>query len=467
MTRTTKAPLLAELAAILGTSGLLVGEQLQSRAATFWDSSPMRAKALLRPSSVAQLCACLRLCHAAQQTVVPLGGNTGLAEGTAATTDDIVLSLERLNQIEHIDTVSQTVTVQAGVVLQTLHEQLAAQNWVFPVDLGARGSCTLGGMMATNAGGFGVLVHGMMRAQVLGLEVVLADGSLLSSMHGYLKNNSGYDLKQLFIGSEGTLGVITRAILRIKPMLAGRTSALLGVERFEQVCELLQRMQRGSGLSAFEVMWPSFWELNTGEYSSLNSPLAGKHNFYVLLECQADSQQMAETACTSALEAAFEQGLVEDAVIARSIAEARQMWAIRETYEAEQKGFAHCCGFDVSLRIVDMERFAIDLDKRLKQVQPSIYLSVFGHLADGNLHLVIACNPPLPEAHAIEEAVYQTLAQFGGSISAEHGVGLEKKPWLHLTRNQNELHWMRQIKQLFDPHHLLNPGKIFDMGNRP
>ncbi|KXU37209.1 hypothetical protein AXE65_03805 [Ventosimonas gracilis] len=462
MTTTTKASLLAELAPILGASGLLVGEQVQSRAATFWDNTPMRAKALLRPSSVDELCACLRLCHAARQTVVPLGGNTGLAEGTAATADDIVLSLERLNQIEQIDTVSQTVTVQAGVVLQCLHEQLAAQHWVFPVDLGARGSCTLGGMMATNAGGFGVLVHGMMRAQVLGLEVVLADGSLLSSMHGYLKNNSGYDLKQLFIGSEGTLGVISRAVLRIKPMLGGRTSALLGVARFEQVCELLQCMQRGSGLSAFEVMWPSFWELNTGEYSSLKSPLAGKHNFYVLLECQADSQAGADSACTSALEAAFAQGLLQDAVIARSMAEAQGLWAIREAYEAEQKRFAKVYGFDVSLRIADMQRFATDLDKRLKQVQPSIYLSVYGHLADGNLHLIIGSNPPLPETHAVEEAVYQTLALFGGSISAEHGVGLEKKPWLQLTRNKNELHWMRQIKQLFDPHHLLNPGKIFD-----
>jgi len=464
MTTTTKASLLTELAPILGASGLLVGEQVQSRAATFWDNTPMRAKALLRPSSVEQLCACLRLCHAARQTLVPLGGNTGLAEGTAATADDIVLSLERLNRIEHIDTVSQTVTVQAGVVLQTLHEQLAAQGWVFPVDLGARGSCTLGGMMATNAGGFGVLVHGMMRAQVLGLEVVLAGGSVLSSMHGYLKNNSGYDLKQLFIGSEGTLGVISRAILRIKPAQSGRTSALLGVEDFAQVCELLQRMQRGTGLSAFEVMWPSFWGLNTGEYSSLNSPLAGKHNFYVLLECQADSQATADSACTSALEVAFEQGLVEDAVIARSMAEARQMWAIRETYEAEQKRFTQIWGFDVSLRIADMQRFALELEQQLKQVQTDIYLSVYGHLADGNLHLIVGSNPPLPQTHAVEKAVYQTLAQFGGSISAEHGVGLEKKSWLHLTRNENELHWMRQIKQLFDPHNLLNPGKIFDMG---
>jgi len=463
MTDITKANLLTELYNILGTSGLLTGEAVQSRAATFWDTSPMRAKALLRPSSVDELCACLRLCHSAKQSIVPLGGNTGLAEGTAATKDDMVLSLERLNQIERIDTVSQTVTVQAGVVLQCLHEQLATQNWVFPVDLGARGSCTLGGMMATNAGGFGVLVHGMMRAQVLGLEVVLADGSLLSSMHGFLKNNSGYDLKQLFIGSEGTLGIITRAILRIKPALAGRTSALLGVERFEQVCELLQRMQRGSGLSAFEVMWPSFWELNTGAYSSLNSPLADKHNFYVLLECQAENQQEADKACATTLEAAFEDNLLQDAVIARSIAEAQGLWAIREAYEAEQKRFAQIWGFDVSLRIADMQRFATLLDKRLKQVQADIYLSVYGHLADGNLHLIVGSNPPLPETHAVEEAVYQTLAEFGGSISAEHGVGLEKKPWLSFTRNPAELHWMRQIKQLFDPNNLLNPGKVFDL----
>jgi len=462
MSNITQSRLLAELNTILRFSGLLTGEAVKSRAATFWDNSPMRAKALLRPSSVEQLQQCMRLCHAARQVIVPLGGNTSLAEGTAASADDMVLSLERLNQIEQIDTVSQTVTVQAGVVLQALHEALAAQNWVFPVDLGARGSCTLGGMLATNAGGFGVLVHGMMRTQVLGLEVVLADGSLLSSMHGFLKNNSGYDLKQLFIGSEGTLGIITRAILRIKPALAGRASALLGVERFEQVCELLKHLQSGSGLSAFEVMWPSFWRLNTGEYSSHQSPLAGEHNFYVLLECQASSQAAAEAACCSALEAAFNDGLLQDAVIAQSMAEAQSLWAIREAYEAEQKRFKQIWGFDVSLRIADMQRFAQLLEERLKRLSAAIYLSVYGHLADGNLHLILGGNPPLPETHTVEEVVYQCLAEFGGSISAEHGVGLEKKPWLHLTRNANELHWMRQLKQLFDPHGLLNPGKIFD-----
>ncbi|MGU2314155.1 FAD-binding oxidoreductase [Pseudomonas aeruginosa] len=461
----TNATLLEALREQLGPRGLLVGAEISVRRATFWDSRPLSAAAILRPSSPEQLCNCLRLCHAAGQSLIPLGGNTGLVEGTACGPTDILLSLERLNRIECIDPVSQTVTVQAGVVLQALQERLAERQWMFPVDLGARGSCTLGGMIATNAGGFGVLAHGMMREQVLGLEVALADGSLLSSMQSFTKNNTGYDLKQLFIGSEGTLGVITRATLRIKPARSGRTTAMVGVGEFDQLVRLLQVLQcEGNGLlTAFEVMWPDFWELNTGPDSPLRSPLADRHNYYVLLEFCGASLEDTQARCEQLLEQALEQGLAEDAVLARSCAEQDSFWAIREAYEVEQRSFARTQGYDVSLAIADMPMFVEHLTTSLRQLQEKAVLLVFGHLADGNLHLTIGLHHPTLATDLLDALVYQTLARFGGSISAEHGIGLERKAYLPLSRNAQELYWMRQLKQLLDPHGLLNPGKVLDL----
>lgn len=461
----TSHELLTALRQELDAQGVLCGAAVGERQATFWNTGPMSALAILRPATVDQLCACMRLCHAARQPVVVLGGNTGLVEGTACGPRDIIVSLERLNRIEQVDVLSRTVVVQAGVVLQTLQERLAEQQWMFPVDLGARGSCQVGGMIATNAGGFSVLAHGMMREQVLGIEVVLADGSRLSSMQGFVKNNTGYDLKHLFIGSEGTLGIVTRAVLRIAPKLGGRASALIGVDDFAQVVGLLESLQRqgGCGLTAFEVMWPGFWRLNTGPHSGLRAPLAGAHSHYVLLEYQGGAQDEVQAQLEQRLEQAFEQGLVADAVLARNEAERSGLWAIREAYEVEQRLFARTQGFDVSLATADMQPFVAELEQRLAALQAEAALLVFGHLADGNLHVTFALQEPLPAPHVVEALFYQTLARFSGSISAEHGIGLEKKAYLALTRNADELHWMLRLKQLFDPLGLLNPGKVLDM----
>lgn len=456
--------LLIKLGEILGPAGLVTGTAVGERVSTYWNRQPMQALAILRPATVGQVCACLRLCHAVGQTIIPLGGNTGLAEATANSVKDLMLSLERMRVIEEIDEAGRNVTVQAGVILQELQQRVEEHGLLFPVDLGARGSCTIGGMLATNAGGFEVFRHGMMRDQVLGLEVVLADGTLVSSLNRYQKNNAGYDLKQLFVGSEGTLGVITRAVLRLKPQPGARTTALLAANSFAQVVALLQYLDRqgGGALSVFEVMWRGFWEMNTGEYSDLKSPFAQPYQFYILVEFQGQDPAHLGNIFEAALERAFENELLTDALVAQSSAERQAFWAIREASEAEERYFDRTQGFDVSLPIRDMDRFVTTLSTRLKALEARSGLLVFGHLADGNLHLTAGFHQPLPDPHAVEQLVYTTLANFHGGVSAEHGIGLEKKPYLTYSRSADEIALMRRLKQVLDPRGILNPGKIFD-----
>ncbi|TKA92673.1 FAD-binding oxidoreductase [Halopseudomonas bauzanensis] len=457
--------LLAKLGQILGPAGIVTGTAVAERTSTYWNRKPMQARAILRPATVEQVRACLQLCQAAGQAVIPLGGNTGLAEATASSADDLMLSLERMQAIEEIDEVGRHVTVQAGVILQQLQQRVGDHGLLLPVDLGARGSCTIGGMLATNAGGFEVLCHGMMRDQVLGLEVVLADGTLISSLNRYQKNNTGYDLKQLFIGSEGTLGVITRAVLRLKPQPSARTTALLATNSFTQVVALLQHLDRqGLGaLSAFEVMWQGFWEMNTGEYADLKSPFTQPHLFHILVEFQGQDAAQLGNIFEAALEHAYENELLTDALVAQSESERQAFWAIREAYEAEERYFDRTQGFDVSLPIRDMDRFVTTLSARLQALDAGAGLLVFGHLADGNLHLTAGFHQPLPDPHAVEQLVYTTLVDFHGAVSAEHGIGLEKKPYLAYSRHADEIALMRRFKQVLDPRGILNPGKIFDL----
>lgn len=454
---------ISEAKNIVGENGILVGDDVRNRASTYWNQQPMQAAAILRPASVVEVSACLRLCFEKGLSVVPIGGNTGLVEGTACGPDQIMLSLERMTKIESVDALSRTVTVEAGAILQTVQAKVREHQLMFPVDLGARGSCTIGGMIATNAGGFGVLRYGMMRDRVLGLEVVLADGTVVSSLNGYLKNNTGYDLKQLFIGSEGTLGIVTRAILRLEEDQTAETTALIALQSFAQVTQLMKHLDRAlsGSLSAFEVMWGDFFALNTGELSALDSPFSAGYPFYVLVECQGHQAEELNRRFELALEQAFDGALLEDAVIAQSAGERASLWAIRETSEPEERFFDKTIGFDVSLSIADMEPYVSKLQSGLARLAGDASLLVFGHLADGNLHLTVGLHTPVCRK-AIEHLIYDGLQEYGGGISAEHGIGLEKKGYLTITRKPEEIVLMRQIKATLDPHNRLNPGKIFD-----
>ncbi|MFT3802795.1 MAG: FAD-binding oxidoreductase [Burkholderiaceae bacterium] len=457
--------LIASLQSLVGPAGVLDAAELAKRSAGVFRSSALRARALVRPTSTEEVAAVLRWCHEHGIKVVPQGGLTGLVHGADAAPDELILSTERLRTIEHIDPSQRTATVQAGVTLQALQEAALDHGLMYPLDLGARGTATVGGNAATNAGGNRVIRYGMTRDMVLGLEAVLADGTIVSSMSGLIKNNTGYDLKQLFIGSEGTLGVITRLVLRLREKPLASQTALVAVDGFDQVGALLRHMDRrlGGGLSAFEVMWQSFYRLVTTPPAKGKPPLSQDHPFYVLIESQGADPLLDDQRFESAMESAMDAGLIVDAAIAQSEADSQAFWGLRDDVGQIMHGGAPVT-FDVSLPIGEMNAFVSGLETRLPAAIGEHRLFTFGHLGDGNLHVSVqvAADRHAALKPTICEIVYGGLQGIDGSVSAEHGIGLEKKPWLPISRTPTELAVMRAIKQALDPRGLLNPGKVLD-----
>ncbi len=457
------ADIVSELVALLGAEAVLDSQAVRGRARHVWDPTPMEARALVRPRTTEEVSAVLKLCHRHGQPVVTHGGVTGLAGGDRSTADDVILSLERMIRIEEIDPVGRTATVQAGCILQTLQEAVEQQGLLFPLDLGARGSCTVGGNVATNAGGINVIRYGMTRALVLGLEAVLADGTVVSSMNRMLKNNTGYDLKQLFIGTEGTLGVVTRVVLALKELPTSINTALVALDEVDKVARLLKHMDQSLGgqLSSFEVMWGEFYRAVTVP-GSLAAPLERSHPFYVILESQgADPGRDAER-FESALGEALEAGLIVDAAMPKSRAERDHFWAIREDLGPINSD-RPLVAYDVSLPIRDMPAYVDEVETRLKARWPDGKVYVFGHIGDGNLHIVVCPRTAVADLHAqADPAIYEPLVPYGGAVSAEHGIGLDKKRWMPLSRGEDELELMRLLKRSLDPRNILNPGKVVD-----
>tara|TARA_R110002110_G_scaffold56761_4_gene160971 strand:- start:622 stop:2028 length:1407 start_codon:yes stop_codon:yes gene_type:complete len=455
--------LIAKLKAALGPQGVLEGAAAAEKATGGW-SKLGTPKLVLRPASTEEVSKALKLCHAAGEGVVPWGGKTGLVEGGEAD-GHIALSLDRMNKIEEIDVVSGTATVQAGCVLQTVCEAVDAKGALFPLDLGARGSATIGGNISTNAGGNRVIRYGMMRDMVLGLEAVLADGTVLSSMNHLIKNNAGYDLKQLFLGSEGTLGVVTRAVLRLRPKPMSQDTAFVAVDGFDELPKFLRHMERALGgtLSAFEVMWADFYKLVTSEPAKGKAPLPDGHPYYVLIESMGGDQEDDSARFEKALMAALESGEVTDAVIAKNQAERDAMWSLRDDVGQVARNFP-IFTFDVSLKLADMESYIAEVQSGLKAQWPDSSLMVFGHLGDGNLHVIPGTLPDHTQAtrKAVEKIVYSELRKRGGSVSAEHGIGLEKRDYLGWTRSPQEVALMRLLKTALDPKNILNPGKVLE-----
>jgi FAD/FMN-containing dehydrogenase len=458
-----EAALLDELSSLLGAGGVLTGDDVASRGAGVWRSDGIAASAILRPRDTGQVAACLRLCHDRGQPLVTLGGLTGLVEGALTRPGELGLSMERMHEIEAIDTHGRTATVQAGVPLAALQDAVAAKGLQFPLDLGARGSCTIGGNLATNAGGNRVLRYGMTRVQVLGLEAVLADGTVISSMNRMLKNNAGYDLKQLFIGTEGTLGVITRAVLRLHTAPRSHQVAMVACTGFDELTRLLGTLDGdfAGTLSAFEVMWPEFYRMVTTPPASGRPPL-GDYPVYVLLDTLGAHPDLDQQRFEQVLGEQLESGLIADAVIARSDKERAGLWALRDDVEQVfQWGPAMI--FDVSLPIDAMDGYREQVMAAWRSAYPDGHFLVFGHLGDGNLHFSASVGEDSPQAReCIETALYQPLTALGGSVSAEHGIGLEKKRWLASCRTATEIALMKSLKQALDPAGILNPGKIFD-----
>jgi len=460
-------PLHAQILDALGRAGVVDAAQAAERGGDFLHQHrAMHCRLLARPANTQEVAAVMRLCHAARCEVVAHGGRTGLVHGSESNARQVILSLERMNAIETIDTQQRVAVAQAGVTMQALQEAVQAQGLQFALDLGARGSATLGGNASTNAGGNRVIRYGMMRQQVLGLEVVLADGTVLSSLNRMLKNNAGYDLKHLFIGAEGTLGIITRLVLRLTEMPVSQNVAFVAVPDFQALTALLKHMDRslGGGLSAFEAMWREFYELVSTPPALSAPPLSHGHPFYALLESQGGNEAADRQRFEAALEAAMEQGMVLDAAIASSQRECAALWGLRDDVQQLSRDGVPFA-FDVSLPIASMQEYTEGIRRALAARWPQHRCWIFGHLGDGNLHVVVRTqasgNNDEADREAVERIVYTPLQALQGSVSAEHGVGLEKKPWLHLSRTPEEIALMRTLKQTLDPLGLLNPGNIF------
>jgi FAD/FMN-containing dehydrogenase len=415
------------------------------------------------PRTTEQVSAILRLCHQAGQTVAVQGGLTGLTGAAVPQSGELILSLERMRDIEQIDPAASTMTVQAGVKLQAAQIAADAAGLLFPLDIGARGSCTIGGNIATNAGGNRVLRYGMMRDLVLGVEGVLADGTIVGGLNKMLKNNTAYDLKQLLIGSEGTLGVITRAVLRLYPKPASVCTALCALAGYDQVLALLARARSGLGptLSAFEAMWTDYYALGAGTLAR-GAPLSVEYPIYVLLDALGSDPAADQARLEALIGQAIEDGIVIDAAIAQSERDAKDLWTIRDVAAELQRLFYPSVSFDISVPTGQIAQFVDAVRAALAAQDFGARALYFGHVADANLHMEVKVDQGELPRGRIEETVYAVVRDFGGSVSAEHGIGLSKKRYLSHSRSPAEMQVMRTLRQALDPDRILNPGKVFD-----
>lgn len=453
--------LIAKLKASLGEASVLTGKNIPARNRT--DAAAEKTVeplALLLPRSTADVAAALTFCHAAGQAVVPQGGMTGLVDASRPDANEIAVSLEKMTGIEELDPISGTITAHAGTPLEVIQNAAEEAGMMLGIDLGARGSCTIGGNVATNAGGNSVLRFGMTRANVRGLEAVLADGRVVRSNSKMIKNNTGYDWPQLLIGSEGTLGIVTSVTLALHARPAAISCALVMVRDTSAALTLLRDLgtQLPGGLLVYEALWKEFYDIATGKMG-LKAPFPAEDAVYLLIE--APEASGSGTALLDVLGASLEAGKIADAAIAQSEAERKQFWALRESVYEHRRIFPPAVGFDISFPLDRMGKAVELLRSRIEAQFPGAAWIVFGHLADSNIHVNVMAGPAGAKMRKkVEKLVYGVVSELGGSISAEHGIGRAKASYLHLTRSSEELQLMAEIKKTLDPKNILSPGRV-------
>ncbi|WP_421091254.1 FAD-binding oxidoreductase [Pseudochrobactrum sp. MP213Fo] len=454
--------LLGKLSALLGKDLHCGGDIDPSQCYDWSDERGGAPLALALPRDTKMVSEILKLCHFHHVAVVPQGGLTGLAGGAVSITDCVLLSLRNMNRIETVNTKAGTMIVEAGAILQTIQETAKEAGMNFPLDLGARGSCQIGGNISTNAGGNRVIRYGMTRDLVLGLEVVLADGTILPMMNEMPKNNAAMDMKHLFIGSEGTMGVVTRAVLKLHPGVAGANTAVVAFESFDNALKLLKYAQnRLSGrLTAFEAMWSDYYQAAS---KHVRPPLQGDYPLFVLLDMQGAQPEDDAELFQSVLEHALEEGWIVDAAIAQSHREVEEFWLIRDAVGAMMEDRVPAISFDVSVPMASIGDAVDTIRTTLQQKYPDIITRFFGHVGDCNFHIDVKNYTDYdPTGLEVERTTYDIVRSYQGSVSAEHGIGLHKKPWLHYSRSAAELHVLKSLKAALDPHNILNPGKVID-----
>ncbi len=454
--------LIDELFALLGASSLFLGDDISEKYYADWSGADACAPAVLvKPKTTNQLSKVMALCHQHDQAVVVQGGLTGLAGGATPLDGELAVSLERMQGIEEIDPVAMTLTALAGTPLQVLQDTADEHNLSLPLDLGARGSCQIGGNVSTNAGGTEVIRYGMTRSLVLGLEAVLAGGTVITAMNKMVKNNSGYDLKHLFIGSEGTLGIVTRVVLQLQPKAGSSHTALCGLSSYESATQLLVELKRslGSGLTGFELMWDNYYHKVLATVTDLTDPLEGKFPFYLLVEYKDNNAELGAERFESALFQQLELGVIVDAVIAKSHQDAAVFWQIRDGIGELLQVLGPVSNQDVSLPISEIGAFAKDLKERLVAKYANIDLLLFGHIGDNNLHAV-AYTGLEEDKFKINHDIMLMIGEYSGAITAEHGIGVLKRDYLSQTRSKSEIALMKTLKSTMDPKGILNPGRV-------
>ena len=463
-------PFLTEARALLGEAHVLTTD-LAAYVTDWRGKFTGQPLAVLRPADTAQVAGAVKLCAAHGVPIVPQGGNTGMCGG--ATPDgsgaQVVLSLGRLNRVRAIDPLNNTLTVEAGCVLQTLQTLATEHDRLFPLSLGAEGSCQIGGNIATNAGGVQVLRYGNTRDLVLGLEVVLADGQVLNLLRALRKDNTGYDLKHLFIGSEGTLGIITAAVLKLFPAPHANSVAFAAMQTPQQALQLLglMRGQLGDRFTAFELMSQASLGLVRQYFPATPALFSTPHPWHVLMQASdAGSQQALDAAFQSALGVALEQGIIDDVVLATSEAQARGLWAVRENISEAQQIDGSNIKHDIAVSVSSVPAFVDEVQPLLHAVYSGVRPIVYGHLGDGNLHFNVSrpagwTTPEWQlETDCVNAIVLDVVSRYQGSFSAEHGLGQLKNHEMALYKTPLEVALMRRVKQALDPHGLMNPGKL-------
>jgi FAD/FMN-containing dehydrogenase len=467
--KTINPELLARFSAIVGEKFAITDPQSQTPyLVEMRDLFRGHTPVVLRPGSVAEVSAILKLANETGTPIVPQGGNTGLVGGQIPHHNEIVLSVNRLDRIREVDPASNTITVESGVTLQRTREAAATVDRLYPQLLPSEGTCTIGGNLSTNAGGTAALAHGIARSHALGLEVVLADGRVLHNLNKLKKDNTGYDLKNLFIGAEGTLGIITAAVLRLVPRPRSIETAFAGVASPEAALELLMlaNERAGNDVTSFEIMTRRGIELVLEHASGCRDPLASRHDWYVLIELSSQQRDGTRTVLEEILEQGLKRGLVTDAAIADSLEQAKAFWRIREMFGEVQRHAGGSIKHDVSVPVASVPAFITEANAAVTKLIPGARPLPFGHLGDGNIHYNVTQPVGADKAEYLKRwndvngVVFAVVRKFGGSISAEHGIGVMKRDLLPSVKDPVALELMRSIKNLLDPNGILNPGKV-------
>ena len=449
---------------VVDESSIIKGDDLKSRFYHIWKTDiSLESICVVLPRNTVQVSKIMKICYEADQEVIIHGGLTNLVGATKSNNSQIVISLEKMNNIIEIDTESKTLTCESGVILEDLISACKEKDLLLPLNFGARGSAQIGGAVSTNAGGLRVFKYGMTRNLVLGTEAVLPNGTVISSLKKLIKDNSGYDLKQIFIGSEGTLGIVTKVVLRLYELPSSRLTALSALNSYDNVIKLLKHLEKNlsGNLSGFELLWNSTYKTMVSEKTNYNKYLPDTYKYYVFIESTGSDYESDYIKLENIITESLEKGYIEDAVIGKNDKEQSNIWGIREDVSVLADEREYDQHFDISIPtsyigvIIDKITGELIKNNNVKTIFP------FGHVADGNIHFIIGKDSDKDSiTKEVNEIIYSNIESVNGSISAEHGIGIDKKEYLKNTRNKEEIELMKLLKKSIDPKNILNPGRI-------